>query len=152
MVRVGKRGGRRVSWLVAGLMLLGVLSLHRMARPPRPPDVTAPLRDTVLVLRTAAEACRAELDEGAAGFETFDTRLDSLNERIRELEAMDPRGVPADSYRVYLEAFDQYNDSIPGWSARADTLRARWARCTEVTRSYNALADSLRRLMTRLES
>jgi hypothetical protein len=60
---------------------------------------------------------------------------------------MDPRGVPADSYEAYLETFDAYNDAVPGWSERADTLQAQWRRCRDVTEVHNQLADSLRQLM-----
>lgn len=128
-------------------MLAGAVILYQLTRPARRVDPTATLRDTLHVLRSAADSCRSEIDESASRLQAFDARLDSLRSRVREYEAIDPRGVPADSYEVYLEAFDRYNESVPGWSERADTLRERWARCTDLTQTHNALADSLRQLL-----
>lgn len=143
--------GRVAAWLLGILVVFGVLATQRLVRATRPTDVTAALRDSVLVLRAAAETCRRELDEGTASLDDYDARLDSLRERMRALEAIDPRGVPADSYRAYIDTFDEYNDSVPGWTAQADTLRAQWPRCRDITRSYNVLADSLRQWLESLE-
>jgi hypothetical protein len=129
------------------LVLLGGVLLYRSLRPDPPRSADELLADTIRVLRVAAEACREELDLGEARLHAYDAQLDSLRGRVRGFEAMDPRGVPADSYAVYLEAFEQYNDSAAGWSARTDTLRARLERCRDVTAWHNQLADSLRRLL-----
>jgi hypothetical protein len=115
----------------------------------RPPDIVTPIREDLRVLRAAADSCKSALEADQLRFETFDDRLDSMRTRVRDLEAIDARGVPADSYSVYLGAFDRYNDSISGWTTRADTVRARWERCLAVTEEHNLLADSLRRILVR---
>ncbi|MGH7575503.1 MAG: hypothetical protein ACREM1_10335 [Longimicrobiales bacterium] len=152
MRRSEPKRGRSAAWLLGISALFVFTATHRLARPTRPQEVTATLRDTALTLRAAAETCGRALDQNTANFESYAARLDSLRERVRRLEAIDPRGVPADSYPAYIDTYDEYNDSVPSWSAQADTLRAQWARCRGITRSYNVLADSLRRWMTRLDS
>jgi hypothetical protein len=129
------------------LLLAGAAVLFRILRPDPPPSADELLADSIRVLRTAAEGCREELNLGTARLHAYDAKLDSMRARVRELEAMHPRGVPADSYAVYLEAFEQYNDSVGGWDARTDTLRARLQRCRDVTQRHNALSDSLRRML-----
>lgn len=134
-------------WVVAAALALmlawEVLSLRRG------PDEIAPLRDELRVLRAAADSCQASMEGEQLSMEVFDARLDSLRSRVRELESRDPRGVPADSYQVYLSAFDRYNDSVATWTARTDTVRARWTRCRSITEAHNTLADSVRRLLIR---
>lgn len=127
--------------ILAAMLVREVVSLRRG------PDEIGPLRDELRVLRAATDSCRVALQGDAARMEAYDAHLDTMRARVRELESMDPRGVPADSYRIYLGAFDSYNDSVAGWSARADTVRARWERCRAVTETHNQLADSIRRLL-----
>ena len=133
---------------VAAAVLAVVLAWEVIALR-RGPDTIAPLRERLRALRAAADSCQASLEGDALRMEAFDTRLDSLRERVRELESRDPRGVPADSYSIYLRAFDSYNDSVSTWTARADTVRARWERCRSVTESHNLLADSVREMLIR---
>lgn len=140
----------RIFLIVAFVLLAaGGLVLHRVSRPPSFAEIIQPLRDTLRELRSAVEACQSGLEQDAAGFQRYEQGMDSLRSRVRELEAIDPRGVPADSYQSYLEAFDGYNDSVSRWSQRTDTLRLRWARCRELTESHNTLADSLSRVLVR---
>jgi hypothetical protein len=131
---------------MAGIVT-GATVVYQTVRSSRARDPAALLADALGVLRAAAAACRSDLDVGTARLAVYDAQLDSLHGRVRAFEALDPRGVPADSYEVYLDAFHQYNDSAAGWSARADTLRARLASCRAVTERHNLLADSLRRLL-----
>lgn len=137
------------------LILIGVLVLVSGAlflilrSPDRPRDPLDPLADSIRALRAAADSCRTRIDEARARLERFDLQLDSLHTRLRTLEGIDPRGIPSDSYAAYLETFDRYNDSVPAWTARADSLRASWSRCRDLTALHNALADSLRRALER---
>jgi hypothetical protein len=133
--------------LLALALLVSGAILARRLRPDPPKTADELLADSIGVLRTAAEDCRAALDEGTVRLHAYDAQLDSMRARVRAFEAMDARGVPADSYEVYLDAFEQYNDSAAGWTARTDTLRARLQRCRDVTESHNLLSDSLRRLL-----
>lgn len=138
---------RPALWLAIAAITIG--ALYFIGRSNRRSPPIAPLRDSLYVLRVAADSCRADLDEGSALLQSYDARLDSLRARVRAFEDMDARGVPVDSYAVYLGAFEEYNDSAAGWSLHADTLRTRLQRCRRVTQTHNLIADSLRRLLVR---
>jgi hypothetical protein len=131
-------------WVFAVLLLLAVVALVRVARALREPSAFTVLRDSVAVLRAAADSCRGAIGEGEARLQEYHQRLDTMRARVRGLEALHPRGVPADSYAVYMAAFETYNDSAAGWQERVDTLRAQLARCRAVTETHNTAADSLR--------
>lgn len=133
--------------LIGVTVLAGVTALILENRSPPPRDHLFALRDSIRVLRVSVDSCRARLDVQSSDFEAFDARIDSLRERVRGLEAINPRGVPADSYDIYLEAFDSYNDSVARWRQRADTVRARWAQCRDLTELHNTMTDSLRRML-----
>jgi hypothetical protein len=135
--------------LTAVLVLVSAALFLILRAPERPRDPLDPLADSIRVLRAAADTCRTRIDEARTQLDRFDSQLDSLHARLRALERIDPRGIPSDSYAAYLETFDRYNDSVPGWTARADALRASWSRCRDLTALHNALADSLRRELER---
>jgi DNA repair ATPase RecN len=139
-------------WIVTALLLLVAAAIYHTARRARGPDVADVLRDSLHVVRAAVDTCRVALDQETYRLEAFDERLDSLRGRVRELERIDPRGVPADSYAVYLEAFQTYNDSVPGWEQRADSLREQWQHCRDLTERHNAVADSLRQVLLERQS
>jgi hypothetical protein len=102
------------------------------------------LRQEVAELRAAADSCRYALEVEEAGLLTASARLDSLRHVIEYYEGLDPRGVPADSYEVYLDVFNTYNSGVPVQEAAGDTLRGHWQACLEITERHNALADSAR--------
>lgn len=129
-------GGGYVAWDLLG--------------PPTPRERLTSLRDTLRARRAAADSCRRVLSYEEASFQDYDERIDSLRERVRGYEALDPEGVPADSYGIYLEAFDRYNDAVPGWEARAESLEAVWQECRALVREHNEMADSVRRLLVDL--
>jgi hypothetical protein len=106
------------------------------------------MRDSLASLRTSADECRSGLAREESEFRSFDAHLDSLRRRIAAYEELHPDGVPSREYQDYLEVFDRYNLSVGEWEARADSLRAREARCRAVVELHNAFADSLR---TRVE-
>lgn len=138
---------RKRTLLIGGTVLVGAVTLIYENLGPPPRDHLFALRDSIRVLRVAADSCQARLDVQSASFQEFDARLDSLRHRVREFEGRNPAGIAADSYAVYLEAFDSYNDSVAGWRQRADTVRARWAVCRDIAEQHNQFADSLRRLL-----
>ena len=105
------------------------------------------VREELRVSRAAVDSCRMSVSREEVGFQDYDRRVDSLRQRVDRFESMDPAGVPADSYQVYMEAFEAYNRAVPDWAARADTLQAHWSACREAIREHNVLADSLRRLI-----
>ena len=134
------------SWLIiAGIVIMVVLAF-RGVRAMRNNPLEA-LRDTLVTLRTHADACRFEVDQRAADLRAYDRRLDSMRARVRELEALDERGVPVDSFRLYMSVFNAYNDSVAAWPPLEDSVRALDARCRNVAEQHHVLADSLRDLV-----
>jgi len=128
------------------VVLLGsiVLEVRRQRSPARPP---AELRTALIHARAAADSCAAALAAEEEEFRAFGARVDSMREAVRGFEALDPAGVPADSYARYLAAVDTYNAAAAAWPARADSLRAHWAACRDATELYNTLVDSVRRVL-----
>ena len=108
------------------------------------------MREELRVRRAVVDSCRVAVSREEMGFQEYDRRVDSLRRRVDRYESMDPGGVPADSYRVYMDAFESYNRAVPDWTARADTLQAHWSSCREAIRVHNVLADSLRRSLDAL--
>ena len=108
------------------------------------------VQDTLRRLRASVDSCRMSLATGESEFRRFDERVDGLRKRVREYEALDPRGVPQDSFEVYMDVFERYNEAVPRWKAMADSLQARTERCRERTRAHNVLADSLRDLLVEI--
>jgi hypothetical protein len=103
------------------------------------------LRQDVSALRAAADSCRSALENEEAQLLASDARLDSLKSVIDYYEGLDPRGVPADSYEIYLETFNSYNSGVPVQTAASDSLQSHWKACRVITEQHNALADSARR-------
>jgi DNA repair ATPase RecN len=143
--------GHLVRWLLLGALLLTAATtvLLEVGRAGGRDEPLAPLRDTLRALRVTVESCQDSLTLNQSRLETDRQRLDSLRARVRTLEQIDPRGVPADSYATYLEAFDRYNDSVDIWTAQADTLDRKWQLCRDLTETHNALTDSLHRALIR---
>jgi hypothetical protein len=102
------------------------------------------MRDTLAALRVAADSCMSDLAGEETRFRRFDAHVDSLRGRVRDFESLHPEGVPRERYQEYMTAFDAYNEAVPAWEARADTLRAHEAFCRSLAERHNALADSLR--------
>ncbi len=124
------------------LVAILVMVLVDLIRPVPPQDRLRALRDEMAALRTAADSCRLALEAEEAAIRASDARFDSLRGRIAFLESLDPRGVPADSYDVYIRAFKEYNRRIPARAAAGDTLGAHFDSCREITERHNLVADS----------
>ena len=135
------------SWLIVAAIVVIVVLLFRGVRGMVQMDPHAALRDSLAALRARADSCRWDVDSRAAQLRAYNRRLDSMRSRVREMEALDRRGVPVDSYRVYLETFNAYNDSVAAWPPLEDTVRALDARCRDLAGRHNILADSLRQLV-----
>jgi hypothetical protein len=112
--------------------------------PPSPRELLRGMTPRLRELRAAADSCRDALANERSRLEASDARFDSLRQRIDLYEDLDPRGVPADSYEVYLEVFNEYNEGIPARAAAGDTLEAHWKSCRGIVEDHNALADSVR--------
>lgn len=130
--------------IVAAALILVAGRVYRMTRPPSPSEELAPLREELALFRAAADSCNAEYEALEEDFRRYEARLDSLKNAVREFESLDPNGVPGEEYPEYLEAFDAYNEAVPEWEERTDSLESRRARCESLTEQHNALADSAR--------
>ncbi|MGD2217083.1 MAG: hypothetical protein PVJ64_10010, partial [Gemmatimonadales bacterium] len=103
---------------VTALAIMAVIDYFR----PIPPEVQLrALRTQLSAAHSAADSCRTALDEEAARLRASDARFDSLKSMIDYYEGLDPRGVPADSYEIYISIFNDYNAAIPEREAAGDT-------------------------------
>lgn len=134
--------------VTAGVVTAGAF-VSVALRPPTPRQLFFELRSPLQLARQAADECRTSLRVEEISFRTLRRRTDSVRSRIGVLEGLDRRGVPADSYRVYLQAVDSFNAAVPDWSAAADSLSAHRTACEELVRAHNTLADSARDLAVR---
>ena len=130
--------------IAAALVAASVLMVLRRDSGPSADEL---LRDSLHVLRATADSCLDAVERENATLDAHRARLDSAEDRVRGLEDPELGGVPADSYAVYLEAFRGYNDSVAAWSAHADSLRVRDARCRAIAEAHNRITDSLSRSM-----
>lgn len=108
------------------------------------------LQDDLHIARLAVDSCRMTLSRAEAEFRAYDDRVDSLRGRVRDYESLRPGGVPVDSFDAYMKTFGRYNDAVPEWQARADSLRGHWQRCRDLALTHNQLADSLRNLLVEI--
>lgn len=117
---------------------------------PAPEERLRLLRLRMNELHAAADSCREALEREEAELRAADARFDSLKSQIEYYEGLDPRGVPADSYEAYLDAFNAYNAGIPERAAAGDTLEAHYEACREIVEQHNQVADSARALAAEL--
>ena len=136
----------RYIWLGLIILLMGV-TLFQMLTRTRERNHLLMVRDSVQDLRAATDSCARILEQRKADMTAYAERVDSLRERVRDLEALHARGVPADSYDVYLAAFDGYNRGAAAWDAPAGALRATLQNCRALAERHNTLVDSLRTLL-----
>lgn len=137
--------------LLGALLLIVVMAAIDLLRPIPPEQRLRQLHERMTAMRDAAESCLQALEAEEAELLASDARFDSLRDRIEYYESLDPRGVPADSYATYLEAFNEYNQGIPAREAAGDSLTAHWEACRRVIARHNAIADSARALATELD-
>lgn len=130
--------------IVAAALILVASRVYRATRPPPPAYELAPLRQELALFRAAADSCNDAYAVLEADFRRYEARVDSLREAVRDYESRDPDGVPGEAYPEYLETFDAYNDAVPEWEARTDSLATQRDRCRSLTERHNALADSAR--------
>ncbi|CAN5720414.1 hypothetical protein BH23GEM9_BH23GEM9_12550 [soil metagenome] len=139
-----RRGPIIAAGVIVAIAAAGVLTL---ARTLGEGGAVEEMRENVNELRMAADSCRTVLDRSHGELLEYNERLDSMRGRVREMEALHPRGVPADSYGVYMGAFSRYNDSAGTWGDRVNELQVELEDCRVLTETHNAALDSLRRLL-----
>lgn len=141
-------------WIVGFFVLLtavyATLGFRAWLRNQRTLEAIEALRGEVFQARSAAESCTTDLAVAESDFRQRNAALDSLRLRVRGSEEPLPqggRGVPAEEYDAYLEAFDEYNASVAEWESGVEALREREGACRELVERHNLLADSLRRVL-----
>jgi len=102
------------------------------------------LRQRLQQARFSVDSCRVALAQEERAFRRFDAMVDSLRRQVEGYEDPSLGGVPQDEYEAYLRSFEAYNDSIPAWEARADSLQASEDLCRALVERHNALSDSIR--------
>jgi hypothetical protein len=136
---------RHIGFMIfASFAILIAGRIYRITRPPTPQEILAPLQEELAAFRSSADSCNTRYGIVEARFRAVDQRIDSLRGVVLRYESMDPAGVPGDQYAEYLEAFDAYNEAVPEWEVRADSVELLHARCRLMTEGHNELADSLR--------
>jgi hypothetical protein len=137
----------RLLLLLAIIGVLVTLGIITTARRLHSPNLIATATEARLQLRVAADSCQQALAERQAALHAFRAGLDSMRGRVTELESLDPRGVPVDSYPVYMQAYEQYNETAGTWDGRVTELQDELARCREIVQAHNEATDTLRRLL-----
>lgn len=145
-------GGRgrpsRAAWVlltVVGAAAIALLFLY-LTHSTSPRERLEGMRHELHALRAAADSCRDAVGAEEARFRAFRSELDSLRDLVRDYEALDPRGVPADRHAAYLEIVAEYNRGVGRWEAVSEDLLANWRACRDLTELHNAVADSAGRL------
>jgi hypothetical protein len=138
---------RRIGILAAAVLLIAAVGLLSVARTLRRPTAIAEQRAVVQELRAATDSCHTALAATQGELLAYSEWLDSVRGRVRDMEGLHPRGVPADSYRVYIEKFHTYNDSAAVWEERVAELQQERDECAATTTAHNAAIDSLRVLL-----
>lgn len=135
-----------VAMLILSALALVIILVSELLVPPSPREQLRSMSPRLQRLRAAADSCRAAVTAEQSRILSSDARFDSLRDRITYFEGLDPRGVPADSYDAYIEAFDQYNRGVPRRAAAGDSLEVHWDACRDIIEAHNVLADSVRAL------
>ncbi len=137
----------RRRWLVAVVVVVvAAAGIWTVTRKVRAGGERRRLQALVVAMheaRASVDSCRTALAEEQTDFRAFDRAVDSLRQQLSEYESSAGR-VPAEVYDAYLTAFEEYNARIPDWQARADSLRAHWSGCSELTRRHNLIVDTVR--------
>jgi hypothetical protein len=137
----------RTALLLAAMLAVALLGILTIGRTLQQPGAIAEMRSAVAELRAAADSCITALDMSQAELLEYNDRLDSLRLRVRGMETLPPRGVPADSYDIYLRLFRLYNDSAKEWEGRVESLQTERELCSALADRHNVAVDSLRRLL-----
>jgi hypothetical protein len=128
--------------VAVAVLAVGILTARRLTTPPGDARLAWLLGEAER-LRLAADSCAASLLLEEEQFRAYDRLVDSLRVAVRDLETDGVRRtVPADDYVEYLSLFDRYNSAVPGWHARADTLRLRWESCRALAEMHNEVIEA----------
>jgi hypothetical protein len=127
------------------LAVLAAFAARAVGERDRQVDELEALGSALEQARAAVDSCGAALALERDEFLRFDQRVDSLRAITDGYVDLEQGGVPEAQYHDYLVTFETYNDSVDAWQPRADSLRAREARCRALIEYYNELGDSIQK-------
>jgi hypothetical protein len=132
-----------------GLLLLGAAAplLIDRWRGPTPREIAGGLRIEMEGFRARIDACLATRARIELRFQGHVRQTAELRAAVDSLEALDPRGVPADRYEEYLLLVERFNIATREWEVLSEELRTYDPRCRELIAEHNALGDSIRRIL-----
>ena len=146
--------GSRGFWISIFVLLLAGMALsawlERRAERDSPRARAEAVQNQVRLAQAEAERCLDDLETSSLRFDAQQRETRALEERIEVLQSLDDRGVPADSYEVYLEAVDRFNASIERWEMRGEVLESTQSECRSLVEERNLLADSLREILVEM--
>jgi hypothetical protein len=135
-------------WGLVLLLAVGVSALtgwvQRRSYAASPRGQMELAREQLRAAQDDVERCLAGRDVAEREFTDQQTETQALRARIRRLEGLDARGVPADSYTVYLETVDRFNASVERWGDRGEDLDGIQSACRELIDARNAWSDTFR--------
>lgn len=127
------------------LAVLAAFAAKAVGERDRQVDELEALGEALELARAAVDSCGAALGQEREEFLRFDQKVDSLRAITDAYVDSEQGGVPEAQYHDYLVTFETYNDSVDAWQPKADSLRAREARCRALIEYYNELGDSIQK-------
>lgn len=136
-------------WILAAFVFAilagGASRLQRIVRANSSVAVAERLRESLDRVRGELDACLARRDRSEIRFQALTRETRRSRQELDSIEAMDPRGVPAEVYEAYIERVEDYNNtSIPEWERQADGLRELALQCDSLAWDHNQRVNSLR--------
>ncbi len=138
-------------WVIVGvalvMMAVTASTLKRIMQENSSVAVAERLRDDLIDLRAGIDACLSIRDQSEVRFQALTGEAGRLRDELDSLEALDPRGVPAEAYEGYLSDVEAYNGSIPEWERQAAGLTELTARCDSLVQDHNVRVGSLQEFL-----
>lgn len=135
---------RAAALLVFALVVAAVALRAALSAGTSPRERIESMRARLLEIRFEVNTCVAVMDFDERAVERRLASTDSLRARIDALEALDPRGIPRDSFPTYMELVDRFNARVAAWDTLGEQARSNREECEVLVERHNALGDSLR--------
>jgi len=138
-------------WLLALVVLAflagGASRLQRIVRANSAVAAAERLREALGGVRARLDACLATRDGSELRFQSLARETRRLRQEVDSIEALDPRGVPEESYDAYLTRVEEYNVAVPEWERQAADLSTLALECDSIAQDHNGRVASLRRFL-----
>ncbi len=136
---------RRTGALLVLIVVAGAVALRAaLSAGTSPRERIESMFEDLQELRFEVNTCMAAMDFDERAVERRLAGTDSLRARIDALEALDPRGIPRDSFPVYMELVDRFNARVAAWDTIGEQARSSRDECEILVERHNVLGDSLR--------